>query len=147
MAEDSERNRLTRRVTRYARVGASVGGVAARMAGARLLGRDLSDKKNATSLAAANFTAARDDHPSRWRMLITLLAAAELFGMSVWFAAAAVGGQLATRLSVTSNEGSTAAATGRRQRHGDDSPSVAAIPSVARCVRLPRNSRQPKRCS
>jgi len=53
MAEDSERNRLTRRVTRYARVGASVGGVAARMAGARLLGRDLSDKKNAASLAAA----------------------------------------------------------------------------------------------
>jgi predicted unusual protein kinase regulating ubiquinone biosynthesis (AarF/ABC1/UbiB family) len=53
MAEDSERNRLTRRVTRYARVGASVGGVAARMAGARLLGRDLSDKRNAASLAAA----------------------------------------------------------------------------------------------
>jgi predicted unusual protein kinase regulating ubiquinone biosynthesis (AarF/ABC1/UbiB family) len=40
-------------VTRYARVGASVGGVAARMAGARLLGRDLSDKRNAASLAAA----------------------------------------------------------------------------------------------
>src|SRR5882762_1698715 len=48
---DSERNRLTRRLTRYARVGANVGGVAARMAGARLFGRDLSDAKNAADLA------------------------------------------------------------------------------------------------
>ena len=48
---DQERNRLTRRLTRYARVGANVGGVAARMAGARLFGRDLSDAKNAADLA------------------------------------------------------------------------------------------------
>ncbi len=53
MPEDRERNRLTRRLTRYARVGASVGGVAARMTGARLLGRDLSDKRNAADLASA----------------------------------------------------------------------------------------------
>ena len=48
---DRERNRLTRRLTRYARVSANVGGVAARMAGARLFGRDLSDPRNATDLA------------------------------------------------------------------------------------------------
>ena len=48
---DQERNRLTRRLTRYARVSANVGGVAARMAGARLFGRDLSDAKNAADLA------------------------------------------------------------------------------------------------
>ena len=35
---DSEANRLTGRIGRYARVGTSVGGVAARMAGARLIG-------------------------------------------------------------------------------------------------------------
>ena len=35
---DDEGNRLTGRVGRYARVGTSVGGVAARMAGARLFG-------------------------------------------------------------------------------------------------------------
>ena len=50
---DPEENRLTRRIGRYARVGANVGGVAARVAGARLMGRDLSDAKNAASLAAA----------------------------------------------------------------------------------------------
>ena len=48
---DSERNRLSRRLTRYARVGANVGGVAARMASARLFGRDLSDPRNAADLA------------------------------------------------------------------------------------------------
>ncbi|HZP20167.1 MAG TPA: AarF/UbiB family protein [Bauldia sp.] len=53
MAEDRERNRLTRRITRYARVGANVGGVAARMAGARLFGRALGDQRNAVDLAAA----------------------------------------------------------------------------------------------
>lgn len=57
----------------------------------------------ATSPATPSFLAASDDHPSRWRML-TLLAAAELFGMSLWFAAAAVGGQLAARLSVTAEQ-------------------------------------------
>ena len=55
MAEppDREQNRLTRRLTRYARVGANVGGVAARMAGARLMGRGLGDQRNAADLAAA----------------------------------------------------------------------------------------------
>jgi len=48
---DSERNRLTRRLTRYARVGANVGGMAARVASARLFGRDLSDPRNAADLA------------------------------------------------------------------------------------------------
>jgi predicted unusual protein kinase regulating ubiquinone biosynthesis (AarF/ABC1/UbiB family) len=50
---DPEENRLTRRLGRYARVGANVGGVAARVAGARLMGRDLADPKNAADLAAA----------------------------------------------------------------------------------------------
>jgi predicted unusual protein kinase regulating ubiquinone biosynthesis (AarF/ABC1/UbiB family) len=50
---DSERNRLTARAARYARVGANVGGVAARMAGARLFGFDLDRAKNAAELAAA----------------------------------------------------------------------------------------------
>jgi predicted unusual protein kinase regulating ubiquinone biosynthesis (AarF/ABC1/UbiB family) len=50
---DRERNRLSGRLTRYARVGANVGGVAARVAGARLFGRDLSDARNAVDLAAA----------------------------------------------------------------------------------------------
>jgi len=49
---DREQNRLSGRVSRYARVGAGVGGAAARMAGARLFGRDLSDPKNAADLAA-----------------------------------------------------------------------------------------------
>ena len=38
-ASDSEANRFSARAARYAKVGANVGGVAARMAGARLLGR------------------------------------------------------------------------------------------------------------
>ena len=50
---DSERNRLSARAARYARVGANVGGVAARMAGARLFGFDLDRGKNAAELAAA----------------------------------------------------------------------------------------------
>src|SRR3954470_3492900 len=54
-------------------------------------------------MTAAVAPIARDDHPSRWRML-SLLATAELFGMSLWFAAAAVGGQLAARLSVTPHQ-------------------------------------------
>jgi predicted unusual protein kinase regulating ubiquinone biosynthesis (AarF/ABC1/UbiB family) len=54
MAEptDREQNRLSQRLTRYARVGANVGGVAARMAGARLFGRDFGDQKNAADLVA-----------------------------------------------------------------------------------------------
>ncbi|HEY4217769.1 MAG TPA: MFS transporter [Gemmatimonadaceae bacterium] len=44
-----------------------------------------------------------DEHPGRWRML-TLLAAAELLGMSLWFAASAVGPQLAQRWSLNSSQ-------------------------------------------
>ena len=50
---DRERNRLTARAKRYARVGKNVGGVAAKMAGARLFGIDLDRGKNALALAAA----------------------------------------------------------------------------------------------
>src|ERR1700674_1106941 len=50
---DREANRFSARAARYARVGANVGGVAARMAGARLLGRGLDRARNATELAAA----------------------------------------------------------------------------------------------
>ena len=50
---DQERNRLTARAARYARVGANVGGVAARIAGARFFGFDLDRAKNAAELAAA----------------------------------------------------------------------------------------------
>ena len=50
---DQERNRLTARARRYASVGRNVGGVAARMAGARFLGMDLDRAKNAAELAAA----------------------------------------------------------------------------------------------
>ena len=50
---DTERNRFSARAARYARVGANVGGVAARMAGARLFGIDLDRGKNALELAAA----------------------------------------------------------------------------------------------
>src|SRR6201987_1191752 len=50
---DREANRFSARAARYARVGANVGGVAARMAGARLLGRGLDRARNAAELAAA----------------------------------------------------------------------------------------------
>ena len=50
---DSERNRLSARAARYARVGANVGGIAARMAGSRLFGFDLDRGRNALELAAA----------------------------------------------------------------------------------------------
>src|SRR6266436_5770426 len=50
---DRERNRLTARAARYARVGRNVGGVAARMAGARIFGFDLDRTRNAAELAAA----------------------------------------------------------------------------------------------
>ena len=53
--------------------------------------------------AAAIAATVNDTHPSRWRML-SLLAGAELLGMSLWFAATAVGGQLAQRLGVTANQ-------------------------------------------
>jgi predicted unusual protein kinase regulating ubiquinone biosynthesis (AarF/ABC1/UbiB family) len=51
--KDSEANRLSARAARYARVGANVGGVAARMAGARLFGLSLDRAQNAAELAAA----------------------------------------------------------------------------------------------
>jgi MFS family permease len=44
-----------------------------------------------------------DRDPARWRIL-TLLAAAELLGMSLWFAASAVASQLAATWSLTSGE-------------------------------------------
>lgn len=50
---DREQNRLSGRLSRYARVGTNVGGVAVRVAGARLFGRDVSDVRNAVDLTAA----------------------------------------------------------------------------------------------
>ncbi|HWC93952.1 MAG TPA: AarF/UbiB family protein [Pseudolabrys sp.] len=50
---DPEKNRFSARAKRYARVGANVGGVAARLAGARLFGIDLDRAKNAIELTAA----------------------------------------------------------------------------------------------
>jgi predicted unusual protein kinase regulating ubiquinone biosynthesis (AarF/ABC1/UbiB family) len=50
---DSEGDRFSARAARYARVGAQVSGVAARMAGARLTGRDVGDGANAAALTAA----------------------------------------------------------------------------------------------
>jgi len=50
---DNEANRFTARAARYARVGANMGGVAARMAGARLFGGDARDASNAAALAQA----------------------------------------------------------------------------------------------
>jgi predicted unusual protein kinase regulating ubiquinone biosynthesis (AarF/ABC1/UbiB family) len=50
---DTERNRFSARAARYARVGANMSGVAARIAGARLFGLTLDRGKNATELAAA----------------------------------------------------------------------------------------------
>jgi predicted unusual protein kinase regulating ubiquinone biosynthesis (AarF/ABC1/UbiB family) len=52
-ANDPEKNRFSARAVRYARVGANVGGVAARMAGARFFGIDLDNVRNAAELAAA----------------------------------------------------------------------------------------------
>lgn len=51
--KDSEANRLSGRVKRYARVGTNMGGLAAKMAGARLFGAELDRDKNAGELAAA----------------------------------------------------------------------------------------------
>jgi predicted unusual protein kinase regulating ubiquinone biosynthesis (AarF/ABC1/UbiB family) len=50
---DREQNRFSARAARYARVGANVGGVAARIAGARLFGITLDRGRNAMELAAA----------------------------------------------------------------------------------------------
>src|SRR5438445_4943389 len=48
-----EANRFSARAARYARVGANVGGVAARIAGARLFGLEADRGRNAVDLAAA----------------------------------------------------------------------------------------------
>jgi predicted unusual protein kinase regulating ubiquinone biosynthesis (AarF/ABC1/UbiB family) len=53
MSNDREKNRFTARARRYARVGTKVGGVAARMAGARFLGVPLDRGANALALATA----------------------------------------------------------------------------------------------
>jgi len=50
---DSEKNRFSARARRYAKVGTSVGGVAARMAGERVLGRTPNRAGNAIALTAA----------------------------------------------------------------------------------------------
>ena len=50
---DREANRFSARAARYARVGANVGGVAARIAGARLFGFTLDRGRSAMELAAA----------------------------------------------------------------------------------------------
>ena len=50
---DREKNRFSARAKRYANVGSKVGGVAARMAGARLLGKPQDRGANALGLAAA----------------------------------------------------------------------------------------------
>ena len=51
--DDSEANRLSQRVQRYARVGTNVGGVAARIAGQYLFGFDPDRDKDAAELAQA----------------------------------------------------------------------------------------------
>ncbi|MEZ5839240.1 MAG: AarF/UbiB family protein [Hyphomicrobiales bacterium] len=50
---DPEKNRLTGRISRYARVGTEVGGIAAKMAGSRLFGYELDGERNAADLARA----------------------------------------------------------------------------------------------
>src|SRR3954466_15112596 len=50
---DREANRFSARAARYARVGANVGGVAARIAGARLFGLEGQGASNAAALAQA----------------------------------------------------------------------------------------------
>ena len=50
---DSERNRLSARAARYANVGVNLGGVAARMAGARLFGKSEAKGANAAALTQA----------------------------------------------------------------------------------------------
>ena len=51
--KDRESNRFSARMGRYAKVSTNVGGIAAKVAGARLFGMDLDNEKNAADLAAA----------------------------------------------------------------------------------------------
>ncbi|TYC60541.1 AarF/ABC1/UbiB kinase family protein [Rhodobacterales bacterium] len=55
MAEsrDRESNRFSARMGRYAKVGTNMGGIAAKVAGARLFGMELDNAKNAAEIAAA----------------------------------------------------------------------------------------------
>ncbi len=53
MATDSERNRLSGRLARYARVGTGMSGVAARMIGSRAFGLEIDRSSNAAELARA----------------------------------------------------------------------------------------------
>lgn len=52
-SKDRESNRLSARIGRYAKVGTNVGGIAAKVAGARLFGMELDNAKNAAELADA----------------------------------------------------------------------------------------------
>lgn len=52
-SKDRESNRLSARMGRYAKVGTNMGGIAAKVAGARLFGMELDNAKNAAELAAA----------------------------------------------------------------------------------------------
>jgi hypothetical protein len=57
---DDEANRLTGRLSRYARVGTNVAGAAASIAAARLFGTDLNrDRGNAADADAARWAASR----------------------------------------------------------------------------------------
>ncbi len=53
MAQDREGNRLSARVGRYAKVGTGMGGIAAKMAGSKLLGLDLNSARSAQDIADA----------------------------------------------------------------------------------------------
>jgi len=53
MTDDREANRFSARASRYARVGVNVGGVAARIAGARLMGSSKNNAGNAAALSTA----------------------------------------------------------------------------------------------
>ena len=50
---DREKNRFSARAARYARVGANVGGVAARYAGRRLIGSESDRAGDASALSSA----------------------------------------------------------------------------------------------
>src|ERR687888_1266848 len=56
-----------------------------------------------THTAPCSDPASGDVHPARWRML-GVLAASELLGMSLWFAASAVAPQLGARWSLTPSQ-------------------------------------------
>ncbi|WP_428643888.1 ABC1 kinase family protein [Roseibium sp.] len=52
-SKDRESNRLSARMGRYAKVGTNMGGIAAKVAGAKLFGMELDNARNAADLAAA----------------------------------------------------------------------------------------------